>query len=842
MQQSLIYLPSRQLFPVHLFRDNSALTISPAPPEILQFLTFQEKSMTTKGSKREKVALFIELAQGGLGPTVMTYHGLWKKIKELAETCGYVVHMHDKRVEMSRAQLLNMHGFRFSQKRLLVEALIKEDSGCIGAPTRFGKCLDPDTPVMMADGSIKLARDIRDGDFVMGQDSRPRRVMGCIQGEDVMYRVIPNKGEPFVCTQDHLLLLRRTNQGGSKSPNLDGKEILVTPAAYAAASKTFRHLHKLVKRSVDFPERPVEVSAYCYGLWLGDGHTRTVSLTTMDAPIASAWLREAKRLGLYWRAQKQPGNRSRVYHLTRKRVSDRRGTPKVDTENLFLRLVKRSTTSGTKRLDPRYVRNSREVRLQLLAGLIDSDGCICNGRALELTGKNEDFVKDVQFLARSLGFRATVGSKIRSAHSTHTGVYHHVIVTGALDEIPLRLVRKKPRPDGNRLNFLSTGFQVENLGIGRYCGFELDGPDRLFLLGDFTVTHNTVLMINTARAYPLEPTVVCAPGLDLIRQLHTDFKKALIGRDVTRVTSSKSRQSDFVVCSLDSLHHCNHGITRLLMIDEPHATAADSRIPQIKNFTQARKIGFGATLDGRFDGRNLVIEGLIGPVLSNRTYLDAVAEGAICPITVINCIIRFDPWNVSDRNSVMRKLLWESARVAKVVKIISDALPREWQTLLFIKNEDQAKFYHHHLKDANIPIAMAKLLTTKGRRELTESVRMSEFMRAICSDIWVQGVTFSDMRALLNLSGGGPYTSAIQKPGRLAEIRPDIRKKRGVLFDVTFQPTFLPSTSSIPNQAWWSIVREGEARLNVYKKIGYEIHNIDTINPLLALIREFANE
>jgi replication factor C subunit 3/5 len=37
------------------------------------------------------------------------------------------------------------------------------------------------------------------------------------------------------------------------------------------------------------------------------------------------------------------------------------------------------------------------------------------------------------------------------------------------------------------------------LGVGPYCGFEIDHPDGLFLLGDFTITHNTSTALALAR-------------------------------------------------------------------------------------------------------------------------------------------------------------------------------------------------------------------------------------------------------------------------------------------------------------------------------------------------------
>lgn len=43
---------------------------------------------------------------------------------------------------------------------LLRHALEQNLSGLIGAPTRYGKCLAPDTPVMMFDGSVRPAKSV----------------------------------------------------------------------------------------------------------------------------------------------------------------------------------------------------------------------------------------------------------------------------------------------------------------------------------------------------------------------------------------------------------------------------------------------------------------------------------------------------------------------------------------------------------------------------------------------------------------------------------------------------------------------------------------------------------
>lgn len=77
--------------------------------------------------------------------------------------------------------------------------------------TQYEKALDSaiflgkDTPVLMADGSIRAVQLIKDGDIVMGPDSRPRLVSNVTQGVGRLFKVTPTKGESWVCNENHVL-------------------------------------------------------------------------------------------------------------------------------------------------------------------------------------------------------------------------------------------------------------------------------------------------------------------------------------------------------------------------------------------------------------------------------------------------------------------------------------------------------------------------------------------------------------------------------------------------------------------------------------------------------------
>lgn len=822
---------------VHLMWDDSVLTIAPSFPALEKFLTYKEKSLEQdkknpykRVTKVKTVPLYKEINNKNGYKVIQTMQGLWLKVKTYLEEQGHTVKFYDMRLKFQAPRLDLMTGFRFKQQELLTEFLQVNCSGLLGAPTRYGKCLGKNTRVLMFDGTVKFVQDVRGGELVMGHDSKPRKVVGVVNGIDDLYRIIPNKGESFVCTGDHKLLLYRTNQGGNKSPNLDGKELIVTAQQYHTQSKTFKHLHKLVRRAVSYPEKKVDVDPYCYGLWLGDGHTSAPILTSADEICAKAWMIEADKVGLVVSKREIKNNKASYYSVRSKNKS---------ILNIWRHTFKSSVVNKCKTLLPVYAVNSRDVRLQVLAGLIDSDGCVNNPRpglgvgCYSITTKLFTLANDIASLCRGLGFRATVKERSKYAQSKIKRTYYDINISGKLSDIPVKLHRKKAINKNIRVNPLITGFTTEYLGRGDYYGFELEGPDGLFLLGDCTVTHNTTLIKNTIRAFPNVNTVVTVPGADLVKQLYDDIKAAVPHREIKLIGagSNKTPCDDINVVSMDSLHKCDADACRLLLIDEPHACVTASRLPELTKFDKARKIGFGATLKGRFDQKDILIEALIGPVLAERTFQEAVAEGAVCPLIVYMINIPLQG-NLGDRDAAYKTQLFKSQKVAKAVKwICHSLLPKDWQTLLFIKNEKQAEFFLEWVGEEGT-IAMAKRLTKKEREELMTRMCSDDIKRCLASDIYAQGVTFNHVRSLINLSGGGANTSTIQKPGRLAEVRPG--KRCGVVFDFFF------SKGNATGEGANAIYRDSIARSLAYTEKGYEIIFVNSYGELESSFKEKA--
>ena len=73
-------------------------------------------------------------------------------------------------------------------------------------------CEHPDTPVMMADLTVKKIKDVKIGDRVMGDDGTSRNVLETVSGRSMMYKVHQQRWEDYIINDAHVLCLKdRTN-------------------------------------------------------------------------------------------------------------------------------------------------------------------------------------------------------------------------------------------------------------------------------------------------------------------------------------------------------------------------------------------------------------------------------------------------------------------------------------------------------------------------------------------------------------------------------------------------------------------------------------------------------
>jgi type IV secretion system protein VirB4 len=338
------------------------------------------------------------------------------------------------------------------------------------------------TPVLMKDGTVKLAEDIKVGDLLMGPDSTGREVTRLYRGQDQMYRITPVKGESFILSANQILALTTTPRRKGRPREITNVSVL----DYFEKSKSprWKQLHKLYRAGpIDFGnEKPLPINPYFLGIFLGDGGTgggnSSPNITTPDPEVVDAIYRQAKMLRLRVNVyQHPPGNKAKTYRFS---TGQRR---KINPITAILRALNLECSCEEKHIPLIYKTASLQKRKHLLAGLIDSDGCRNSFNGYEYLSKSKKLASDVAFVARSLGFAAYIKRKIVKGNP-----YWRVNISGDTIQIPCKLKRKKSKIRRQIKSVLVTGFEVESLGNGPYYGFEI-GHDHLYLMGDFTVAH-----------------------------------------------------------------------------------------------------------------------------------------------------------------------------------------------------------------------------------------------------------------------------------------------------------------------------------------------------------------
>jgi hypothetical protein len=396
-----------------------------------------------------------------------------------------------------------------------------------------GKCLSSGTPIMLHDGTSRAVEDVRVGDLLMGDDGTPRRVLTLARGVDDMFDIVPKrKGYPaHTVTREHVLCLQYSNQGSEATwrygtteygrvvqywdarlntarskklrpeaaqafkAGLDREQVIeMTVAEYMALPAWQQRYLKCYRVATDFALTAEPLfDPWLIGVWLGDGTSASTGITTADAEIVDGISQVLADTGAELRSNK---------HKYRFSVS---GTSSGNGKNPFLQALRAYDLVDNKHIPHALKTGSRTTRMELLAGLLDTDGWYNPCGYYEITQKNRRLADDIVFVARSLGFGVTLTPVTKACTwkgEKREGQYFRVNVFGAgLADIPVRLERKRASADLKpRKDALRWGFDVRPAGTQPYYGFETDGNHR-FLLGDFSVTHNSTVVLKVAKMF-----------------------------------------------------------------------------------------------------------------------------------------------------------------------------------------------------------------------------------------------------------------------------------------------------------------------------------------------------
>lgn len=335
--------------------------------------------------------------------------------------------------------------------------------------------------ILMADGTSKPVELINGGDRVMGGDGTPRTVLTPRWGEDTMYELdIRNRGKLTV-NGEHKLILFNPNWGGNHEKIMTVNEYLkLSPYTQS------RSYICLCSRIESFERDTTQIiDPYLLGVFIGDGATHSgqggcPNITTADDEVVKIIYDYADKIGCSIRVDRKPGNAASSYFFTHDQdnyATCNRGIVNNFTEQLrSVGLDK--IGSGEKFIPDDYKYADISVRRELFAGLMDSDGYLNRNKMYDFITKSERLADDITFVGRSLGLQVHVQKCQKGIKSLgFVGDYYRLGISGSLDEIPVRIPRKKyiPAEKGRRSSHRTTFTITKIADKQKYYGFTCDG-------------------------------------------------------------------------------------------------------------------------------------------------------------------------------------------------------------------------------------------------------------------------------------------------------------------------------------------------------------------------------
>lgn len=329
------------------------------------------------------------------------------------------------------------------------------------------KGLDVTTPIPTPAGWKTMA-EIQVGDMVFGSDGIPCTVIGKSEvHQKPCRRVMFDDNTSIVCDNEHLWFTKygHKSRKGTYKYGVHSTDFIMKTVKKSGGQSS----HMIpVASPLQLPTADLPIHPYIYGLWLGDGTRTSGTITNIDNHI---WDR-IKDLG--FTITEPTENMTKTIHGLRK-------------------LLRKNNLLGHKVVPDIYLRASENQRLELLRGLMDSDGSwniVRNQAVFVNTDKHLALV--VQELVRSLGSRATLIPYTAHGFGITRESYFVNFTPSGWNPFFTPTKSDKVRLSGTAMSRRHMIVDVIPTVIVPTQCIMVDSPDNTYLCGDQMIpTHNT---------------------------------------------------------------------------------------------------------------------------------------------------------------------------------------------------------------------------------------------------------------------------------------------------------------------------------------------------------------
>ena len=382
----------------------------------------------------------------------------------------------NKQFYLPRARLLKKHGVIQGVQDLIDDKL---DLLVLNLPPRIGKLLSNSTPILTKNGWKKHG-DLQVGDYVLNNKGRFVKVLATSPEYPCNCRITFANGEQIDCHENHEWLVNDRHK--NREIVLETKNMIDKIRDDYGYNKTKNHFRfglPIIEPILgEYKSLPVE--PYCLGVWLGDGTNRKncITIDKKDNIIAETFNKYYSIHALY--IHRTYGTYNYYFNGLRN-----------DLQKINMCYNKKNCI---KHIPDMYLTSSIEQRLQLLAGLLDTDGTLSKKEhRYHYSTTEKQLMKDFVSLVSTFGWRCSVTEYEPTLSSSgiqgRKKIYN--ISFNPTFEIPCRVPRKQLKVFSKPRRITITNIEkIENGEMGK-C-IQVEGG--IYLAGKTLLpTHNSTI-------------------------------------------------------------------------------------------------------------------------------------------------------------------------------------------------------------------------------------------------------------------------------------------------------------------------------------------------------------
>jgi len=336
-----------------------------------------------------------------------------------------------------------------------------------------------------------------------------------------------------------------------------------------------------------------------------------------------------------------------------------------------------------------------------------------------------------------------------------------------------------------------------------------------------TAYGKTIVIAAIIKAFPTAKIMVVTQRKSVCRRLYEGLPKLLNEESlpVGLFNADAKTVQRVTVVSSGCLNHFESADVDVMIFDEVHKAASDSVAKEIVRFDRCRRYGFSGTLGERFDGKNLFIEGLFGPIAYEIMDSEAEEQGMICPIHLYALSVPEGPdvqINSSDHIMESRGITYNDAR-NKLIKDVASRVPADQQMLIFVRTKEHLEVLKlNYLQDMGFEFFHSGI-SPKEKRRIQAGFESGEILRVLSTNSMAEGVDPKNLYVLIDANWVTSETEVIQRGGRNRRFGEGGKDAKPYGVVVTFRDEWDPR-----------FARKAAARLKQYTDRGYQLFDFSS--------------